>query len=111
MSLEVLVTDLSGGARRAPLDTELLQPMRVTWPEVEWSFDDERQGGRRYYDEACFAIHAVCADGSRANLSDGGLTDWTARLLADGKERLLISGVGSERLLRLRGQPRVPVQR
>jgi hypothetical protein len=102
MSLEVLLTDLSGGARRAPLDSELLQPMRGTWSAVEWSFDDERQAGRQYYDEACFAIDAVHADGSRANLSDGGLTDWTARLLADGKERLLISGVGSERLLRLR---------
>ena len=96
LSLEVLLTDLSGGGRRAPLDTGVLQPLRATWPAVEWAFDDERQGGRRYYDEACFAINAV---GSRANLSDGGLTDWTARLLADGKERLLISGLGSERLL------------
>jgi hypothetical protein len=101
-ALEVLLTDLSGGPRRASLDTEVLQASRETWPAVEWAFDDGRQGGRRYYDEACFAIKAVHADGSRANLSDGGLTDWTARLLADGKERLLISGVGSERLLGLR---------
>ena len=48
---------------------------------------------------ACFAINAVLTDGSRANLSDGGMTDWTARLLADRKERLLISGLGSERLI------------
>ena len=36
-------------------------------------------------------------------LSDGGFTDWTARLLADGKERVLIRGLGSERLLGLIG--------
>jgi hypothetical protein len=102
LSLEVRLTDLSGGPRRAPLDTELLGPMRETWPAVEWSFDDERQGGRQYYDEACFAIDNVDPDGLRTNLSDGGLTNWTARLLSDGKERLLISGLGSERLLGLR---------
>jgi len=101
-SLEVLLTDLSAGARRATLEADVLRPMRTAWPAVAWGFDDERRSGRRYHDEACFAIDAVHADGTRANLSDGGLTDWTRRLLADGKERLLISGVGSERLLRLR---------
>jgi hypothetical protein len=64
-------------------------------------FDDERQAGRTYYTDVCFAVHAVLADGARANLSDGGFTDWTARLLADGKERVLISGLGSERLVGL----------
>jgi hypothetical protein len=46
-------------------------------------------------------VNALHADGSRSNVSDGGFTDWTARLLADAKERLLISGLGSERLLSL----------
>ena len=29
-------------------------------------------------------------------LIDGGMTDWTARLISNRKERLLISGIGTE---------------
>jgi hypothetical protein len=29
---------------------------------------------------------------------DGGAMDWTQRLLSNAKERLVISGIGSERL-------------
>jgi hypothetical protein len=32
-------------------------------------------------------------------LTDGGFTDWTAQLLNNKKERLLISGLGPERLV------------
>jgi hypothetical protein len=108
LTLEVRVTDLSGGVRRDVLRERLLRPMQAAWPAVSWSFDDDRQAGRNYYTEACFAAHAVHPDGSRSNLSDGGFTDWTARLLADRKERLLISGLGSERLLGLTEPPGRP---
>lgn len=101
IAVEVLVTDLSDGRRSACLDSELLRPMRATWPAVAWGFDVERHAGRNYYSDACFAVHAVRSDGWRVNLGDGGFTDWTAKLLADRKERLLISGLGSERLLSL----------
>jgi hypothetical protein len=33
-------------------------------------------------------------DGARSAVADGGLTDWTARLLQ--KEQLLTSGIGTE---------------
>jgi hypothetical protein len=99
LRLQILLTDLSGGAHRSALGEALLSPKQAAWPAIEWGFDDDRVAGRDYYSDACFAVNALCSDGSRANLSDGGLTDWTARLLADQKERLLISGLGSERLM------------
>jgi hypothetical protein len=98
LKLEVMLTDLSSGLRRSVLQQDLLRPIKTAWPTIDCGFDDDRQAGRGYYIEACFAISAVHPDGSRTNLSDGGLTDWTARLLADHKERLVISGLGSERL-------------
>jgi len=103
LALDVRVTNLSNGSRRPVLDEQLLQPLRAAWPAIDVDFDDERQAGRTYYTDVCFAVHAVEPDGSRSFLSDGGFTDWTARLLADGKERVLISGLGSERLLGLTG--------
>lgn len=59
--------------------------------------DDDRAGGRGYYRDLCFKVNAV-ADGVTVEIGDGGFTDWTARLLANEKERLLITGYGTERL-------------
>jgi hypothetical protein len=44
-------------------------------------------------------------DGEPAEIGDGGFTDWTARLLANQKERLLISGYGLDRLAGLSPVP------
>jgi hypothetical protein len=59
--------------------------------------DRSRAAGRGYYRDLCFKVNAV-VDGSVEEVGDGGFTDWTARLLANGKERLLISGYGVDRL-------------
>ena len=62
------------------------------FPNASFALDPTRR--TTYYTAACFAI-----DAGGKNLVDGGLTDWTQRLLADRKERLVISGAGLERLL------------
>jgi hypothetical protein len=59
--------------------------------------DHDRVGGRGYYRDLCFKVNALVDDGP-AEIGDGGFTDWTAALLANAKERLLISGYGTERL-------------
>lgn len=68
--------------------------------EVEVVFDRDREAGRGYYRELCFKIN-VFAGGDWAEVGDGGLTDWAALLAANGKERLLISGVGIDRVAAL----------
>jgi len=62
--------------------------------------DRDRVGGRGYYRDLCFKVNAL-VDGTPAEIGDGGFTDWTARLLANGKERLLIAGYGLDRLAAL----------
>ena len=37
-------------------------------------------------------------DGEPREVGDGGFTDWTARLTANQKERLLILGLSTDRL-------------
>ena len=37
-----------------------------------------------------------------SQLADGGCVDWTQKLLSDAKERLVISGVGSDRVCGIR---------
>ena len=56
-----------------------------------------RESGRGYYRSACFKLFARVAD-EWLDIGDGGDVDWTAQLLSDRRERLFISGVGSERV-------------
>jgi hypothetical protein len=66
--------------------------------------DRDRAAGRGYYRDLCFKVNALI-DGKPAEIGDGGFTDWTARLLANRKERLLISGYGLDRLAGLSPVP------
>jgi hypothetical protein len=58
----------------------------------------DRIQAKHYYYPFCFWIFAAGEDGVEQNIGDGGFTDWTQQLLSNQKERLLISGLGSERL-------------
>ena len=62
----------------------------------------EPMPGSEYYQGLRFKIMAPTAAGE-LDLGDGGLTDWTAQLGADAKERCLISCVATERWLGLIG--------
>lgn len=56
--------------------------------------DPTRTSGRGYYTGLCFKVHTDAGE-----VGDGGFTDWTAALLGNRKERLLISGYGVDRLI------------
>ncbi|MEO3774119.1 hypothetical protein [Micromonospora sp. B9E7] len=58
--------------------------------------EPERRRGRGYY--AGCALRITVLDGS-LEIGDGGLTDWTARLSGDAKERCLVSCLATERLV------------
>lgn len=69
--------------------------------------DRDRLSGRGYYRDLCYKINMV-NKGEWAEVGDGGFTDWAAKLTASSKERLLISGVGIDRLVPLRANVRTP---
>jgi len=73
-------------------------------PEVLVVADAGRQAGRGYYRELCFKIN-IRSDRAWAEVGDGGFTDWTAQLTANSRERLLITGIGIDRLVSLTGRP------
>lgn len=53
---------------------------------------------QNYYQGVGFHIYATNKSGEKLFLADGGFTDWTQKLLGNKKERLLTSGIGTERL-------------
>jgi hypothetical protein len=60
---------------------------------VDVTDDPDRKTGRGYYTGLCFKVFT---DGTE--LADGGFVDWTQALLGNRKERLMISGIGLDRL-------------
>lgn len=96
--LHLSVTDFGGTSRYSRLETEILAPIRSEFIGVDCVIDEQRTSGKGYYFDLCFHIHATNSSGLRLELVDGGLVDWTQRLLSNAKERLVISGIGSERL-------------
>jgi hypothetical protein len=95
--LDVAVTDL---ASRTPwLQAGLLDPLAARWPDATFRMDPGRTSGRGYYVDACYKFFAVDESGRQIELADGGCTTWTRALISDAKERLVISGLGCERLL------------
>ena len=59
--------------------------------------DPDRQQGRGYYAGAALRL-LVDVDGVRVEVGDGGLTNWTAQLAGNAKERCLVSCASVERL-------------
>jgi hypothetical protein len=97
--VRVTVTDLEDGRRTRALQADVLEPLAGRFPDARFVMDPDRTAGRGYYASACFGISTVDPSGREHQIVDGGFTDWTRRLLGSEKERLLIGGLGTERLL------------
>lgn len=65
---------------------------------VSCSLDPDRDHGRGYYRNVCFKVNAV-RDGTSFEVGDGGDVGWTQGLVQSRKERLVISGLGLDRLV------------
>jgi hypothetical protein len=102
VSLRVLVTPFSSGGKPIAAADALLEHVRGAVEGVEAVLHPERTAGRNYYRSLGFWIHAPSDGGEPIQLVDGGCVDWTQRLLSDGKERLVISGIGSDRVCAMR---------
>jgi hypothetical protein len=95
--LDVAVTDLAG--RSAPLGRQVLDPLAGALPDATIRLDPDRATGRGYYVDACYKLFCVTEADVRLEIGDGGCTTWTRQLLDNHKERLVIGGIGVERLI------------
>lgn len=96
--LRLSVTDLTPKSHVERVETQLFAAIRAEFKGVECTFDEQRTSGRGYYRDLCFHILATPTSGQQLELVDGGSVDWTQQFLSNAKERLIISGIGSERL-------------
>jgi hypothetical protein len=94
-TVEVALTTLAPSLARAAATiasaVSMLDGVRVIDPVVD---------GGSYYGRLRFKIYGTFA-GERAEVGDGGLVNWTQRLVGSRKERLVISGLGIDRIATL----------
>ena len=83
-------------ARHPQLESGVIAPLREEFPEAQFRVNQQRLEGFGYYRSFTLRISPQAPDGNRYPIVDGGFTNWTARLLGNRKERLLISAIGSE---------------
>ena len=95
-NVTVGLTDFSG--QHADVLESVEHALREQFPSVDIGAKPDRIQAKGYYYPFCFWIFATGEDGVEQNIGDGGFTDWTQQLLSNKRERLLISGLGSERL-------------
>jgi hypothetical protein len=96
--LRLALTDWHAPARTALVEAQLLAPLRAEFASVQCVADDQRTAGRGYYHDLCFQIEATTRAGQALQLVGGGVVVWSQRLLGSAKERMVSSGIGSERL-------------
>ena len=85
--------------RHNVLKAEVLDELSRSYSNVAFMFNQQRESGQGYYSGVRFQIYARDKAGTEYFIVDGGFTDWTQQLLSNRKERLLISGMGSERFV------------
>lgn len=98
ISLRLALSDFGDPATPTDRVQEWLAGLQRQFPRLICRLAPERENGRSYYRGWCFHLFATKPTGEELFLADGGAVDWSRRLLSDRKERMVISGIGNERV-------------
>ena len=101
ITLHAAISDFGSRSIRPLVQSELVLKLQSAHKKIRIGIDQDRKQGRGYYGQVCFKIFATTSKGRDHELVDGGDVNWTQKLLNNAKERLIISGCGSERLCEL----------
>lgn len=99
--LRVAVAALGGTPERGRIEELLIVRLREELEGVEIGWEAATAEGKAYYRTLRFHVYAEFPGTGEKELADGGGVDWSQQLLNNRKERMLISGIGSERLAEL----------
>jgi hypothetical protein len=101
VALRVAISDFGSKIARPMVRSGVVEKLQSGHKNVRVEVDQDRKQGRGYYGQLSFKIFAIPSSDRERELVDGGDVNWTQKLLNNAKERLIISGCGSERLCEL----------
>ncbi len=94
--VQICFTDLDDGRNKERVEAKVIAPLAQKYPKAEFVWDKKRTRGLNYYRNVCFSIWIAEKRGTSYDLGDGGFVDWTAQLLSNRKERLLVGAIGTQ---------------
>jgi len=96
--LRARIIDLRPDSHDETIFKAPIEKLKQEFKDVDICLERIKIGETEYYRHLRFKVYASPPKGNEMELVDGGDTDWTQKLLNNAKERLIISGIGSERL-------------
>jgi hypothetical protein len=96
--LRIAFIPIAGDRELNKLEQQVIAPLASQVPAARFEIDPDSTTAPGYYEWARFQIYARDPKGVEYMLGDGGFTNWTQQLLSDRRERLLISGIATERV-------------
>jgi hypothetical protein len=78
------------------VEERIFPSLRADFPSVKLTLEPDRTHAIHYYDGLCMHVNVTDPEGQRYPFADGGFTDWTQRIAGNRKERMMVSGAGSE---------------
>lgn len=81
------------------LDGRIREELLTLHPDLTIGIEQKAMAPEEYYSGMRFNLFATTDEGEQLFLVDGGPTDWTQKLLQNKKERLMTSGMGTERFV------------
>jgi hypothetical protein len=99
--VRIAFTRLADDAGRDILARQVIAPLAAQFPQACLEFDPHPTTTPGYYQWVRFQIYARDIQDTEYMIGDGGFTDWTQQLLSDRHERLLTSGIATERIATL----------
>jgi hypothetical protein len=99
--VRVSFTPLAGDRERDYLQEQVMSPLAEQFPSTRLEFDPNPTTTPGYYEWVRFQIYASDSQGVEYMIGDGGFNNWTQKLLSDRRERLLTSGIATERIVTL----------
>ena len=96
--LRVNIIDLSPDSHNEAVLDIPIKNLKEEFKDVDINLEKAQATRIEYYRNLRFKVYATPTKGHELELADGGDTDWMQKLLNNAKERLIISGIGSERL-------------
>lgn len=99
-SMKIILKELEGD-NDSTEGGKLLEHLHTHLKDLNIDLIKVPKADHRYYDRFRFSID-VLHNGQPINLGDGGFVDWSQKLINNKKERMLISGLGLELILKIK---------
>jgi len=97
IALRITIIDLSPDSHDDAIFSAPLENLKKEFDKVDIGLEKAQTREKEHYHKLRFHVYASPKRGHEMELVEGGDTDWTQNLLNNAKERLIISGIGSER--------------